>query len=97
MRVSSGLAVIVFIVLLVIGGAAGYGIGRAQTNGSTTQTLCQDALARRRQAEQALVAVPPAAGDQNAQSLADVKLNEARQLANMLSDAANTDIGKYCK
>lgn len=69
-----------------------YNHGRSSVPSSSSNTmLCQDALARRRQADQALTAPPPS-GDYRVVYEYQRRLTEARNLRNV----ADADFRRYC-
>ncbi|MGI8551386.1 MAG: hypothetical protein ACR2PL_11465 [Dehalococcoidia bacterium] len=98
MERSNLLPLLAGLVLLILGTGVGYAIGAGQSHQpSLSRSLCDDALSRRRQAEQAQVVAPLAGGTSDSQSLVDQKLDEARQLAQGFRAAADRDVSKYCK
>jgi hypothetical protein len=95
-RISAQVLTLLLALALILGAAAGFGARALSDSARRDAWLCQDALARRRQAEQAFVASPPAAGDEQAQVLANVAWTTSRDDAQRLREAAVTDINRFC-
>jgi hypothetical protein len=88
---------ILLLVVIFSGAAVGIGGAYALTRDSgPSGAMCQDALHRRQQTEAALTRPPQAAGNADAQVLANVKWDEARRDAQRLTESAQADVRKYC-
>ena len=103
-------AALVIVAALLVGagaGVGGYFIGHANQTGSTgtsrapvagPSVLCQDALARRAQAERALSDSPPmSSGLGNSGNAYLVEREDARAMGTKQRAAADGDVKTYCR
>lgn len=95
MQVPGWLTAIIATAAIVIGLGVGATLGRNAT--AQPDVRCADALSRRDHAQQALTVLPPGAGTEQAQVLANVQVTAARDDARKLMDAAGKDVDKFCK